>query len=78
MKKLNFGCGNDILDGWDNFDESDFNFNKFPYLIEDNPYDYIFIQSVLDYLDSPYMVLKELKRICKKCNYRNLVWLLEL
>ncbi len=50
MKKLNFGCGHDIKRGWDNVDlqkdkrlTNSFDFNKLPYPIKSNTYDYIYI-----------------------------------
>lgn len=49
MKKLNFGCGHDIKRGWDNVDlqkdkrlTNSFDFNKLPYPIKSNTYDYIY------------------------------------
>jgi len=72
MKKLNFGCGNDIKKGWDNMDiqksknlTKSFDFNKFPYPIKDNTYDYIFVSNVLEHLNEPDKVLNELWRISK-------------
>lgn len=69
-KKLNFGAGTEIKKGWDNADiqpESpmSFDFDKFPYPINDNTYDYVLIKSVFEYLEEPRKVLDELWRICK-------------
>ena len=71
-KKLNFGCGNDIRKGWDNVDiqkskklTKSFDFNKFPYPIRKDSYDYIYLSNVLEHLDKPYKVLDELWRIAK-------------
>lgn len=71
MKKLNFGCGSDIKDGWDNCDIQpeapiSFDFNKFPYPLKDNYYDYIYIYTVLENLDYPEKVLYELRKKCKE------------
>ena len=74
MKKLNFGCGEEILEGFDNIDiqespkiQKSFDFNEFPYPIKDNFYDYVFSKSVLEHLEEPNKVLnEELWRICKK------------
>jgi len=73
MKKLNFGCGEDIRTGWDNVDiqksqkvQKSFDFNKFPYPIKDDTYDYVWSRSVLEHLDEPDKVLHELWRICKR------------
>ncbi len=78
MKKcLNFGCGNDIKTSskecqWDNIDiqkssklTKSFDFNKFPYPIKDNTYDYIYARNVLEHLDEPDKVINELWRITK-------------
>ncbi|MBU0761297.1 MAG: class I SAM-dependent methyltransferase [Nanoarchaeota archaeon] len=65
MKKLNFGCGLDIKEGFDNFDKKDFDFEVFPYPIKDNTYDYIFTRDVLEHLRWTENVLNELHRICK-------------
>ena len=70
MRKLNFGCGNDLKDGWDNADIQNeapmsFDFNRFPYPIKDNTYDYILVKQVLEHLKEPNKVLDELWRISK-------------
>lgn len=72
MKKLNFGCGEDLKKGFDNIDIQEneklfksFNFDVFPYPIKDNVYNYIWSRSVLEHLDQPDKVLNELWRICK-------------
>lgn len=72
MKKLNFGCGEDIRGGFDNVDiqkdkriQKSFDFDKFPYPIKDNIYDYVWSRSVLEHLDRPEKALNELWRICK-------------
>ena len=63
---LNFGCGRDIREGYDNIDKEDFDFNVFPYPIEDESYDYIYSRHVLEHLKYPEQVIDELVRICKK------------
>jgi len=72
MKKLNLGCGNDIKEGWDNIDIQkgqnvikSFDFNKFPYPIKDNTYDYIYTSCVLEHLNDAEKVISELWRISK-------------
>lgn len=72
MKKLNFGCGDDIKEGFDNVDiqknqkiQKSFDFNKFPYPIEENTYDYVWSRSVLEHLQEPDKALNELWRVCK-------------
>ena len=71
-KKLNFGCGSNIYTGWDNVDiqqgskiTKSFDFDKFPYPIEDNAYNYIFSNMVLEHVDKPDRVIEELWRISK-------------
>ncbi|GAG37131.1 unnamed protein product, partial [marine sediment metagenome] len=73
MKKLNFGCGMRMFDGWDNVDIQkskgifkNFDFNCFPYPIYKNSYDYILVDNILEHLLFPKKVLLELHRICKK------------
>lgn len=73
MKKLNFGCGKDIKDGWINVDiqkskniNKSFDFNKFPYPFSNNSFDYILIDNVLEHLEKPQDVINELHRIAKK------------
>lgn len=72
MKKLNFGCGEDILEGYDNIDIEknnkifkSFDFNKFPYPIKDNTYEYVLMKQVLEHVNKPDKVLHQLARICK-------------
>jgi SAM-dependent methyltransferase len=72
MNKLNFGCGNDIKDGWDNVDiqrnskmDKRFDFNKFPYPLKKDYYDLIYISNVLEHLEKPDEVLYELWKSCK-------------
>ena len=69
--KLNFGCGEDIMDGWDNADVQSeapisFNFDEFPYPIKDSTYDKIICKQVLEHLMRPKKALEELHRISKK------------
>jgi len=72
MKQLNFGCGNDIRPDWDNCDIQEglgvtsFDFDKFPYPIKDDTYDYIDVRQVINFMDKPDDVLFELWRIAKK------------
>lgn len=72
MKKLNFGCGRDIKEGWDNVDiqkspkiTKSFDFDKFPYPLKENMYDYVFLSNILEHLDKPDKVMNELWRIAK-------------
>lgn len=72
MKKLNFGCGTDILPGWDNVDMQlgkgifkSFDFDKFPYPLKNSTYDYVLMKQVLEHVLYPDRVLMELYRVCK-------------
>jgi len=72
MKKLNFGCGEDIREGYENVDiqknlkiQKSFNFDKFPYPLKKDTYDYVWSRSVLEHLERPENALKELWKACK-------------
>jgi len=72
MKKLNFGCGKDIRKGWINVDiqkgngiDKSFNFNEYPYPFNDNTFDEILLDNVLEHLSNPQRVMRELWRISK-------------
>lgn len=73
MKKLNFGCGDDIMPGYVNLDivklkgvDVIHDFNKFPYPFKKDEFDEVFTSHVLEHVDDLPKVLTELKRICKK------------
>lgn len=88
MAKLNFGCGTEIKKGWDNVDiqkhskiNYSFDFDVFPYPLEDNYYEYILIHAVLENLLYPEKALNELWKKCKDgavieiiCPYYNASW----
>jgi len=70
--KLNFGCGKNIMKGFENVDiqthegvDKSFDFNKYPYPYKDDTFEYIFSDNVLEHLDEPEKVMKELWRISK-------------
>ena len=72
MKKLNFGCGQNIKKSWFNVDitlfkgvDKTFDFNIFPYPFRDNNFDEIYADNILEHLDNIPQVLKELHRITK-------------
>ncbi|MEO0254131.1 MAG: class I SAM-dependent methyltransferase [candidate division WOR-3 bacterium] len=71
-KKLNLGCGNFKKEGYINLDynkdvEPDVihDLNVFPYPFEDNEFDLIEASHVLEHLDDPFKVMRELHRITK-------------
>lgn len=73
MRKLNFGSGEPFkhLKGYDNADlhngDINFDFNVFPYPLNNNTYDEILTENTLDHLDDYFRVMKELYRITKPC-----------
>lgn len=73
MVRLNLGCGEQILQGWDNYDINPctdavkyIDLNKIPYPFPDNYADEILFSHVLEHLTThPLDVMKELHRILK-------------
>jgi len=72
LLKLNLGCGRDIRKGWINLDKTNylgvdivFDLNVFPYPFQDNTFDVILMQDVLEHLEDPVAVMKEIYRISK-------------
>ena len=78
MKRcLNFGCGVNFRDSskkikWDNVDvqnspklKKSFDFNKFPYPLKSDNYDYVYAKSIIEHLWDLDKVFDELWRICK-------------
>ena len=72
MKKLNFGCGRSPLEGFVNVDgqqgpkiDYTFDFITFPYPFNDDTFDYILVDNVLEHLTGPTRVLQELHRISR-------------
>lgn len=70
--KLHLGCGEDYREGYHNVDFHDhvkvdqvFDLNVFPYPYEDNSFDEIIAFHVLEHLNNPFLVMKELHRISK-------------
>jgi len=73
MKKLNIGCGRDIMDGWINLDLKKgegvnvvHNLNKFPYPFKDNTFDRIWASQIIEHLENPERFIRELWRISKE------------
>lgn len=72
MKKLNMGCGKDVLKGYINLDivkregvDIVHDLNKFPYPFRDNEFEEIVCKSVIEHLENVPMVMDELYRILK-------------
>lgn len=72
MKKLNFGCGEKILPGYVNIDivqlpgvDIVINLDKTPYPFQDNEFDEIYADNVIEHLKSFIEVIEELQRILK-------------
>ena len=73
MKKLNLGCGKDILKGYVNLDNNKLkgvdivhNLNETPYPFSDNEFDEINAKAIFEHLDDLQKVLEEIYRISKK------------
>ena len=69
---LDLGCGKNKKNGAIGVDFSDrhdadivHNLNVFPYPFLSNSVDFVYVDNVLEHLDSPLLVLDELYRICK-------------
>lgn len=72
MKKLNFGCGADLKHRWDNVDmqkgekiKINFDFDKFPYPLPKNNYEYVLLNQVIEHLIYPEKTLQELHSACR-------------
>lgn len=72
MKKLNIGCGSDIKDGWINLDRvalqgvdivCDISKEKLPF--DDNYFDTILCQDVIEHINDYPSLLKDIHRILK-------------
>lgn len=70
--KLNFGCGKEIDKDFYNVDglkqsgvDKVFDFDKFPYPLKSNHYNFIYCDNVLEHLFYPLSVIREFHRICK-------------
>ncbi len=71
-RKLNLGCGEDFKEGYVNVDfhshvsiDVQHDLNSFPYPFEAASFDHILASHVLEHLDRPFVVMKELHRILK-------------
>ena len=70
MNKLNLGCGEFKINDFINVDinksvEPDVvhDLNKFPYPFKDNHFNVIRAEHILEHLDNPFKVMKELHRL---------------
>ncbi|MBU2633718.1 MAG: class I SAM-dependent methyltransferase [Nanoarchaeota archaeon] len=71
-KKLNIGCGRDVLKDYINLDivklpgvDIVHNLNKYPYPFKDNEFDKIYCNHVLEHVEDLIKIMGELKRISK-------------
>ena len=76
MKKLNFGSGKTVKVGFVNVDLHDypgidkaFDFEKFPYPFEDNTFDLVICNQVLEHLKHYRKVINDLIRITSEKGY---------
>jgi len=72
LKKLNLGCGEHKKEGYVNIDwqaltkpDVVHDLNAFPYPFDDNTFDLVEAFHVLEHLDKPFVIMKELHRILK-------------
>lgn len=72
LLKLNLGCGEDKKDGYINLDWNPLtnpdvahDLNILPYPFPDNHFDLIEAFHVLEHLDKPFLIMKELHRLLK-------------
>jgi SAM-dependent methyltransferase len=72
MMKLNLGCGEFKKEGYLNLDISSavrpdliHNLNVFPYPFHDGQFDLVEADHVLEHLENPFLVMKELHRVSK-------------
>ena len=70
--KLNLGCGKDIKGGYINLDTASgegidvvHDLNKYPWPLEDNTFDEIKADMILEHLDEKVKPMQEMIRICK-------------
>ncbi len=61
--KLNLGCGKVILKGYKNLDREHIDLNHLPYDFKSNSIEKIHMSHILEHLDDPDSVIKELYRI---------------
>lgn len=71
-KQLNLGCGGDLKEGYVNVDfekfkgiDLSFDLNKVPYPFKKNEIEKVLMFNILEHLENPYEIMKEIYRICK-------------
>lgn len=72
MEKLNLGCGEFKKEGFINVDyysvsspDVKHNLNLFPYPFNSNQFEYIEMSHLLEHLDNPFQVIREVHRIAR-------------
>lgn len=73
LDKLNLGCGADVREGYINVDFEKFkgvnvmhNLSKIPYPFKKDSFTEIIMKNILEHLEDPYAVMKEIHRISKQ------------
>ncbi len=71
-QKLNLGAAGRKIEGYINVDwlslvkpDVEHNLNVFPYPFKDNQFDEVLTNHIIEHLDRPFDVMKEIHRICK-------------
>jgi predicted SAM-dependent methyltransferase len=69
---INLGCGQIYYEGWINVDidpavkhDKEFDLEKLPYPFESNSVDYVVMRHVIEHMEYPYDVVREISRILK-------------
>jgi len=72
MRKANFACGYDVIDGYENYDINPCNdnvkyldLNDLPLTFDNDTFDEILMSHIIEHLDNPYMLTLEIHRILK-------------
>lgn len=71
FKRLNLGCGRDIIKYWVNVDKRNFgqdeiyDLNQMPYPWDGNTFDAILMKDIIEHLKEPNKVFKEIFRVAK-------------
>ena len=70
VDKINLGCGRDIKKGYLNVDikkaksvDGVVNLNKVPYPFKEGQFREVYMRNILEHLDNPYGIMKEIHRI---------------